>query len=73
MHILGLLPDSFIECKCCGAGALEFKCPFTVKDSSITACVEKSTFCLQRNSDASLKLEQPYYYQCQLQLLVTEQ
>ena len=72
----GASPDSFIKCKCCGAGVhvLEVKCPFIAKDSSITACVEKSTFCLQRNSDGSLslKLEHPYYYQCQLQLLVTE-
>ena len=70
----GASPDSFIECKCCGAGVLEVKCPFTAKDSSVTACAEKSTFCLQRNSNGSLslKLEHPYYYQCQLQLLVTE-
>ena len=34
-----------------------------------------STFCLERLSDGSLSLkpEHPYYYQCQLQLLVTDQ
>ena len=34
---------------------------------------EMSTFCLERLSDRSLslKLEHPFYYQCQLQLLVT--
>lgn len=33
-----------------------------------------STFCLERLSDGSLSLkpEHPYYYQCQLQLLVTD-
>ena len=70
----GASPDSFVECKCCGAGVLEIKCPFTAKNSSIITCAELSTFCLQRNLDGSLslKLAHPYYYQCQLQLLVTE-
>ena len=74
MCVLGASPDSFIEGKCYGAGVLEVKYPCTAKDSSITARVKKSTFCLQRLSDGflSLKLDHPCYYQCQLQLLVTE-
>ena len=60
----GASPDSFIECKCCGAGVLEVKCPFIAKTSNIITCAEMSTFCLQRNLDGSLslKLEHPYYY-----------
>jgi len=37
-------------------------------------CTELSSFCLHKHTDGSLSLkeEHSYFYQCQLQLLVTE-
>ena len=29
---LGASPDGFTECKCCGKGILELKCPFSCKE-----------------------------------------
>jgi hypothetical protein len=30
----GASPDSFVECKCCGRGVLEVKCPYTAREAS---------------------------------------
>ena len=38
----GASPDSFIECKCCGAGVLEVKCPLT----PASLLVPRSQHCL---------------------------
>ena len=67
-------PDSFTECSCCGAGVLEVKCPYCVQHTSLEDEVEKSSFCLKKLSNGALKLKQDhqYFYQCQLQLMVTE-
>ena len=32
---LGASPDAFVECKCCGPGVVEVKCPLCTKSSSI--------------------------------------
>ena len=29
---LGASPDSIVNCKCCGKGVLEVKCPYCIKD-----------------------------------------
>ena len=70
----GASPDSFLECACCGPGVLEVKCPYCLKDESFDAVSKKkSSFCLQKSTDGklTLKKDHPYYYQCQMQILVT--
>lgn len=32
---MGASPDSFVECKCCGKGVIEVKCPYSCKQKSI--------------------------------------
>ena len=72
---IGASPDAFVECKCCGQGVLEVKCPLCAEHSSLrSASIAVPQFCLIEGDDHSLQLnhDHPYYYQCQLQLYVTE-
>ena len=71
---LGASPDSFLECTCCGAGVLEVKCPYCARSTSLSETAkDKATFCLLETANGlRLRPEHPYFYQCQLQMMVTE-
>ena len=74
-HFLGASPDALIECECCGAGVVEVKCPLCAEKSSIEEATEKvRNFCLEKSSHDifQLKHDHPYYFQCQLQMYVTQ-
>ena len=69
----GTSPDSFLECECCGMGVV--KCPYSCKFAGLKDVAEKSSkFCLQKDDDGNFHLDKnhPYFYQCQMQILVTE-
>ena len=71
----GASPDSFLECECCGLGVLEVKCPYSCKFATFDDVAERSLkFCLQKNDNGDLELDKshPYFFQCQMQMLVTE-
>jgi hypothetical protein len=70
---LGASPDALVECKCCGKGVVEVKCPLTAQESSFADAADKVSFCLEVCSDGKYKLkhQHQYYYQCQLQIFVT--
>ena len=73
---LGASPDALVECKCCGSGVLEVKCPWCAKDlqSLKDAAEGQRNFCLHVLPDGSrlqLSKDHPYYLQCQLQMHVT--
>ena len=71
---LGASPDALTECKCCGLGVVEVKCPLCAEESSFSeaAAARGSTFCLQEcDGKYELKRNHQYYYQCQLQIFVT--
>lgn len=71
---LGASPDALTECKCCGQGVVEVKCPLGAQESSFAeAAREDRNFCLQEYCDGKYKLKRQhdYYYQCQLQIFVT--
>ena len=71
----GASPDSFLECECCGLGVLEVKCPYSCKFATIEDVREKSSkFCLQKDDNGNMQLDKnhPYFFQCQMQMLVTE-
>ena len=71
----GASPDSFLECECCGMGVLEVKCPYSCKFASLKDVAERSSnFCLQKDDEGNFRLDKnhPYFYQCQMQILVTE-
>ena len=71
---LGASPDAIVECKCCGKGVVEVKCPLCAReDSLLNIAEEKRSFCLQECDSGKLQLKHnhSYYYQCQLQMYVT--
>ena len=70
---MGASPDGFVYCQCCGNGLLEIKCPFVLKDKTITEQLLNSNFCLEEvNGQLMLKRDHAYYYQVQCQLAVSE-
>ena len=70
---LGASPDALIECKCCGKGVVEIKCPYNCRDRSLDD-VSRKSFCLKKLSDGTLRLkhDHSYYYQCQMQIFATK-
>ena len=66
----GASPDGLVQCTCCGHGTLEIKCPYSCQNMK---CEEKAldpSFCLDKET-LILKKEHPYFYQVQLQMLLT--
>ena len=74
IYIFGASPDSFLDCTCFGKGVLEVKCPYCVQSSSLDDAAQKPSFRLTKlsNGNLTLRKDHQYYYQCQLQLMVTE-
>ena len=66
---LGATPDGIVQCKCCGNGVVEVKCPYVCKDKSIKDSCEDSGFCLSYTGGVlTLKTNHAYYYQVQMQM-----
>ena len=64
-------PNSIVSCSCCGVGCLEIKCPYCDREKSIDNIVQKSS-CIEKVNDSDiLKENHQYFYQIQVQLLVT--
>ena len=55
------LPDSNVDCSCCGSGLLEVKCPNSIKR-------EKPS---HENDNVTLKQNHPFFYHVQRQMGVT--
>ncbi|XP_066288919.1 uncharacterized protein [Branchiostoma lanceolatum] len=70
---LGATPDGLVECKCCGKGVCEIKCPFNAKDLPPTDLVNTRNFCL-KETDHTIHLDQShtYYYQVQAQMFICD-
>jgi len=65
-------PDGLVNCKCCGAGLCEIKCPYTAKDGLPTDAANKKDYCLKKDGDSVyLNTSHHYYYQVQCQLFVS--
>uniref|UniRef100_A0A224Z122 Protein containing YqaJ domain n=1 Tax=Rhipicephalus zambeziensis TaxID=60191 RepID=A0A224Z122_9ACAR len=68
---LAASPDGLISCKCCGAGVLEVKCPYSA--NCVGDVVMQKGGCLEQFADsARLKRSHAYFHQVQLQLYVCE-
>ena len=65
----GASPDSVINCKCCGFGVLEIKCPYSCCDTSLREKANESP-CFLDESDRNLTLNvyHAYYYQVRTQI-----
>ena len=71
---VGASPDGLIECRCCGKGTLEIKCPYSHREESVTSAASNdSNFYLRfDDGDSVLHLDRrhAYYYQVQTQMFV---
>ena len=73
---LGASPDALMNCKCCKHGyVIEVKCPYKLISNTIDDLAKTDkNFCLEYNTENkryNLKLDHPYYFQVQLQMLLT--
>ena len=62
--------DGLVNCKCCGSGVLEIKCPFSCKDKGFAKVASENPlfFLVDDDSHLQLKEDHAYYYQVQLQI-----
>ena len=67
---LGVTPDGYVKCSCCGCGVIEIKCPFSCRDCSFLQAIGENNFCLESSDDGSyvLKKQHAYFYQIQIQM-----
>ncbi|XP_022298918.2 uncharacterized protein LOC111107831 isoform X1 [Crassostrea virginica] len=58
-------PDGITECKCCGRGLLEIKCPFSLQHEISQVAMSKNSSCILVDGKYELKknLSSPYYVQ----------
>ena len=63
-------PDLEVECKCCGAGLVEIKCPLTGGEipSADNLGYLQNTMNSDNKNITVLKTNEPYYFQVQGQL-----
>lgn len=62
---LAATPDMLIECRCCGKGLVEVKCPWTVRDGKLRDLLQVKGFLVE--SEGSLRLHRNHRYYCQIQ------
>jgi hypothetical protein len=69
---LAASPDGVTECKCCGRGLLEIKCPFSCQNEISQVAMSKNSSCISVNDKYELKknLSSPYYVQMLGQMAV---
>ena len=70
LPFLGASPDGLVQCTCCGHGTLEIKCPYSCRNMKFEEKALDPSFCLDKET-LILKKEHPYFYQVQLQMLLT--
>ena len=65
-------PDGIIDCKCCGKGVLEIKCPYSHRDETVESAASKDKGFYLKKDEGLLHLDHghSYYYQVQTQLFV---
>ena len=66
----GALPDSNVDCACCGSGHLEVKCPSSINYEK-PSHENLSFLTLGENDKVTLKQNHPFFYQVQGQMGVT--
>ncbi|XP_061168610.1 uncharacterized protein LOC133177717 [Saccostrea echinata] len=58
-------PDGISECKCCGKGLVEIKCPYSSRNETSQVAMSKNSSCAIVNGNYELKksLSSPFYVQ----------
>uniref|UniRef100_A0A1X7SP42 PHD-type domain-containing protein n=1 Tax=Amphimedon queenslandica TaxID=400682 RepID=A0A1X7SP42_AMPQE len=66
---MGASPDSYVECKCCGKGVVEVKCPYSCKEKLLNERVAEGSFFLKDDGESLfLDIYHSYYFQVQAQI-----
>lgn len=60
---IGASPDGLMTCSCCGTVVLEIKCPFSIRDNSISETFAQTNFLELVDGKITLKKSHSYYYQ----------
>lgn len=71
----GASPDGLVVCNCCGAGCIEIKCPYRMREEGVHIpqfAEMKNSFIVQSNGRYILDREHSYFYQVQLQMYCTQ-
>ena len=70
---MGASPDGLVDCNCCGKGICEIKYPYSLRYATMTDALGSKAFCLEEcDTTLTLKKKHAYYYQVQMQLLITD-
>lgn len=70
---LAATPDGLVSCFCCGPGLLEVKCPYKTRELFPAQIAATRDGCLTSiEGELQLKREHCYYYQVQMQMLVSK-
>lgn len=71
---LGASPDAIVNCKCCGKGLVEIKCPYTYRNLTIDEICDKN-YHLTKSSNPdrpfNLKQSSNWYIQIQSQMAIS--
>lgn len=68
---LAATPNMLVQCTCYGAGVVEVKCPWKVKDGHLSDLLADPNSCVRECDGAlELKTSRRYYYQVQAQMSV---
>lgn len=68
---IGASPDGIMNCKCHGKSAIEIKCPYKIKDNTISAGYIQCDFLGLVKKEICLKTSHKYYTQLQAQICLT--
>ena len=68
---LGASPDGILQCKCCGTGVLEIKCPYKFKNFTIDQ-IYSENYHIEKDENDCMKLKETsqWYTQVQTQMAV---
>lgn len=70
---LGASPDGIVECKCCGKGLLEIKCPYTLRNETVRdICKDKSYHLYLKDDQVCCKTTSSWYTQVHMQMFVSK-
>ena len=71
---LGASPDAVFHCTCCDYGVVEIKCPYSLRESSLSQAIrDNRNFYIELKNDCyNLKRNHPYFTQVQMEMRATE-
>lgn len=71
-YSFGASPDGIVKCECCGSYCLEIKCPYLLKNMTVSEFAKRKTSCLiKKDNGIYLDQSHAYYFQIQQRMLLT--